>query len=328
MNNIWQELQKPIFILAPMEAVTDHVFRRVVTEAAPPDLFFTEFANATGWVHAGEKAAAGRLTLHQEESVPVIAQIWGVIPDDIAKLAKECKKRGFAGIDINMGCPEKTAIKSGGGAAMCQTPELATKVIAAAKTAGLPVSVKCRLGYSRIDEWEEWLAHLLRQDIAALTVHLRTKKEMSKVPAHWEIMPKIKELRDQIAPQTLLIGNGDVEDYTSGEKIIQQTGIDGVMIGRGIFHNPFCFEKSTVAHAKESLLDLLQYHLKLFQANNESRATNHEPTKPYETLKRFFKIYIRDFPGSAELRNQLMETKSVEQARAILEPKNSEEHYE
>lgn len=319
--NIWQELPKPFFVLAPMEAVTDHVFRRVVAKAAAPDLFFTEFANATGWVHAGEKAAAGRLTLHTNESTPVIAQIWGTIPEDIAKLARECKIRGFAGIDINMGCPEKSAVKSGGGAAMCQTPELAAELIAAAKSAGLPVSVKCRLGYSKLEEWKPWISHLLRQDIAALTVHLRTKKEMSKVPAHWEIMPEIKQLRDEIAPQTVLIGNGDIKDRSHGETLIQNTKIDGVMIGRGVFHNPFCFESRPAEHTKQELLDLLRYHLDLFQIESEQGRANSEPVKPYETLKRFFKIYIRDFPGSSDLRTQLMESRAMQDAYAIL--KNS-----
>lgn len=311
MKTIWQELPQPFFILAPMEAVTDHVFRRVITKAASPDLFFTEFANATGWVHAGEKAAAGRLTLHPEESTPVIAQIWGTIPEDIAKLAAECKARGFKGIDINMGCPEKSAVKSGGGAAMCQNPALAAQIIAAAKSAGLPVSVKCRLGYSRLDEWQTWISHLLQQDLAALTVHLRTKKEMSKVPAHWELMPEIRKMRDEISPSTRLIGNGDIDDRAHGEAMIKETGIDGIMIGRGVFHNPFCFEAAIKDHSKKELLELLCYHLDLFEQNQEH-------TKPYETLKRFFKIYIRDFPGSHELRSSLMEAKFTEEARGII----------
>lgn len=310
MKSIWQELPRPFFILAPMEAVTDHVFRRVVAKASVPDLFFTEFTNATGWVHAGEKAVAGRLKIHKSEQHPLIAQIWGSIPEDIAKLAKHCQQLGYQGIDINMGCPEKSAVKSGGGAAMCQNPALAAEVIKAAKTADLPVSVKCRLGYSKVDEWQNWITHLLKQDIAALTVHLRTKKEMSKVPAHWELMPEIKKLRDEIAPETLLIGNGDVEDRQHGEKLIAETGIDGAMIGRGIFTNIFAFEKETKTHLKEDLLGLLLYHLDLFHQNTAVR--------PYETLKRFFKIYIRDFPGSHELRARLMETKTIEEARVIL----------
>lgn len=311
MKNIWQELEKPFFILAPMEDVTDHIFRRVVTKTAPPDLFFTEFTNATGWVHAGEKAIGGRLILDKAETTPVIAQIWGTIPEDIEKLAKQCKKLGFRGVDINMGCPEKTAVKSGGGAAMCLNPELAAEVVQAAKKSGLPVSVKCRLGYSKLEEWRDWIEHLLKQDIVALTVHLRTKKEMSKVPAHWELMPEIKQLRDEVAPETLLIANGDVEDRLHGQKLIQETGIDGVMIGRGIFTNIFAFEKERSSHTKQELLETLRFHLELFEKNNHIN-------KPYQTLKRFFKIYVRDFAGAHELRNNLMLTHSAKEAQAIV----------
>lgn len=311
MKSIWQEFTKPIFILAPMEAVTDHIFRRVVAKAAKPDLFFCEFTNATGWVHAGEKAVAGRLIIHPDEDYPIIAQIWGSIPEDIAALAKHCKELGYAGIDINMGCPDSSATKSGGGSALINTPERASEIIAAAKTSGLPVSVKTRLGYTRTDEWEAWLGHLLKQDIAALTVHLRTKKEMSKVPAHWELMPAIKLLRDELAPQTVLIGNGDIEDREHALKLVDETGIDGVMLGRGVFTNIFTFEEELREHSREELLQMLEYHLHLFEQNNDYK-------RPYETLKRFFKVYIRDFPGSSELRARLMETKSIEEAREIL----------
>lgn len=308
--NIWQELPKPFFVLAPMEAVTDHVFRRIVHEAAPADLYFSEFTNATGWVHAGEKAVAGRLTIHEDESYPIIAQIWCSEPDDTAKLAAHCKQLGYRGIDLNMGCPAKTAVKNSGGSAMIRQPELAAEMIAAAKTAGLPVSVKTRLGYSTVEEWEGWLTHLLKQDISALTVHLRTKKEMSKVPAHWDLAVNIKELRDQIAPQTLLIGNGDVRDRAHALELIEETGIDGVMIGRGIFTSIFAFENTPNKHSKNDLLNTLLKHLDLFDENNS--------TKPYETLKRFFKIYVRDFPGSHHVRADLMNTTNTDEARAIL----------
>lgn len=338
MKTIWQELPKPFFILAPMEDVTDHIFRRVVARAARPDLFFSEFTNATGWVHAGEKATGGRLFKHPDENYPLTAQIWGGIPEDIAALAQHCKALGYRAIDINMGCPVKHAIKVGGGSALIRSPDLAAEVVAAAKTAGLPVSVKTRLGYSKITEWEPWIGFLLKQDIAALTVHLRTKQEMSKVPAHWELMPEIKKLRDEIAPETLLIGNGDIADRRHGQELIEKTGIDGIMFGRGIFTNIFAFEKNPKEHSKEELLELLHYHLDLFEKahnsnrrhpelgsgsktfNQESMKQVHDdkPGKPYETLKRFFKIYIRDFPGSHELRNQLMQTKTIPEAKTIL----------
>lgn len=294
-----------------MEAVTDVVFRHVIAEAGAPDLWFSEFTNATGWVHAGEKAIGGRLIKTDDEQ-PIIAQIWGGEPGDMEQLAAHCRELGYDGIDINMGCPAKSAIKSGG-SALIRQPELAANAIAAAKTAGLPVSVKTRLGYSRVDEWREWLTHLLRQDIVNLTIHLRTKKEMSKVPAHHELIDDIVALRDEIAPQTLLTINGDIRDRSHGLQIIEQhPGVNGIMIGRGIFHSPFAFEKTARQHTKDELLALLRLQLDLYD-------TWHEHTgRPYDTLKRFFKIYIRDFDGASELRNRLMQTKSTDDARALL----------
>lgn len=315
-----------------MEAVTDVVFRHVVAKAGAPDVWFSEFTNATGWVHAGQKAIGGRLIKTADEQ-PIVAQIWGGEPGDMERLAAHCRELGFHGIDINMGCPAKSAVKSGG-SALIRKPDVAIAAIAAAKTAGLPVSVKTRLGYTHIDEWREWLTTLLAQDIANLTIHLRTKKEMSKVPAHFELIPDIIALRDELAPQTLLTINGDIANRDHGLQLARQfPGLDGIMIGRGVFQDPFCFTRTendgvgSVNHAerthnphsmlhdssrKQELLDLLHYHLDLFDRWQP------QLNRPYETLKRFFKIYIRDFDGAKELRDQLMHTKSTSEARALL----------
>lgn len=312
MQNIWDTLPKPFTILAPMEAVTDVVFRHVVAHAAPPDLMMSEFTNATGWLHAGDKAIGGRLVRTDDET-SLIAQLWGSDPVAMEKLAIHCRELGFAGIDINMGCPDQSAIKGGGGAHMIRTPEVAAAMIAAAKKSGLPVSVKTRLGYSYIDEWREWLTFILEQDVVALTVHLRTKKEMSKVDAHWELMPEIKTLRDKIAPETLLVGNGDVRDRQHALELAEQTGIDGVMIGRGIFHNPYTFELEPTSHTREELLGLLLLQLDYYD-------TYHTLTnRPFETLKRFFKIYVRDFDGASQLREKLMSCKSTDEVRTLID---------
>lgn len=312
MTNFWNELPKPFFVLAPMEAVTDVVFRHVIKTAAESDVYYTEFTNATGWVAAGERAIGTRLVKTDDER-PLVAQLWGSDPRAIAALAKHCARLGYHGIDINTGCPDSSAIKSGSGAALIKNPELITQIIAAAKESGLPVSVKTRLGYSSLDERTEWISHLLQQDIVTLTVHLRTKKEMSKVDAHWEIMPEIKQLRDEIAPQTLLVGNGDVRDRQHGLELVAQTGIDGIMIGRGIFHNPYAFEKDKREHSREELLGLLRLQLDLFDQLSETHGD-----KPYDPLKRFFKIYIRDFPDASVLRDKLMQTKTTDEAREAL----------
>jgi len=294
-----------------MEAVTDVVFRHVVKQAAAPDLFFTEFTNATGWAAAGDKAIGTRLVKTDDEH-PIVAQLWGSEPEAMAKLAVHCKELGYDGIDINMGCPDASAVKSGGGAGLIRTPELASAMIAAAKASGLPVSVKTRLGYSKPDEWSDWLGHLFAQDIANLTIHLRTKKEMSKVPAHFELIDDIKKLRDEIAPQTLLTINGDIRDRQHGLELIEKHGIDGVMIGRGIFHNPFAFEQEPRTHSREELLGLLQLQLDLHDEYEKLAPRKFDP------LKRFFKIYVREFDGAAELRDELMHAKSTDEVRELL----------
>lgn len=313
MPSFWSNLPRPFFILAPMEAVTDVVFRHVVAEAARPDVFFTEFTNASSYAsEKGIQSTRGRLAFTEDEQ-PMVAQIWGNKPDQFAFMARGLADMGYSGIDINMGCPDKSVVKGGSGSGLINTPELAAQLIVAAKESGLPVSVKTRLGYSSVDEWRGWLTHLLKQDIVNLTIHLRTRREMSKVPAHFELIPEIKKLRDEIAPQTLLTINGDIRDREHGEALIAEYGVDGVMIGRGVFSNPFAFENEKQTHSKDELLSLLHLHLDLF----DKYSTELEPRR-FEPLKRFFKIYVRDFSGASELREQLMHAKDTNEVRQIL----------
>lgn len=294
-----------------MEAVTDVVFRHVIAQSARPDVFFSEFTNATGWFRAGDKAIGGRLVKTDDEN-PIVAQLWGSDPEAMRAMSSHVAELGYDGIDINMGCPDQSAIKGGGGADMIRHPDRAEAIIAAAKTAGLPVSVKTRLGYTYVDEWREWLRFLLSQDIAVLTIHLRTKKEMSKVPAHFELIPEIKILRDEIAPQTLLVINGDIADRAQGVKLCEHYGVDGAMIGRGVFTNPYAFSDRADRPTREELIALLHSQLNLFDQYQP------QMVRPFETLKRFFKIYIRDFDGASDLRDHLMHTKSTGEVREIL----------
>lgn len=315
MNNFWQDLPKPFFALAPMEAVTDVVFRHVIAKAGAPDVYFTEFTNTASYCSPkGLHSTRGRLAFTEDEQ-PIVAQIWGNNPEHFRQMAHGLKEQGFAGIDINMGCPDKTVVKGGSGSALIRTPELAADIIAATKEAGLPVSVKARLGDKNIDEWQDWLGHLLKQDIANLTIHLRTRKEMSKVEAHFELIPAIKALRDDIAPQTLLTINGDIQDRQHGLELVKEHDIDGIMIGRGVFKNPFAFADDGAESGtnQSNLLELLNYHLDLFDKNN----TPEQPRR-YDPLKRFFKIYLHSFPGAAEVRESMMKAKSTDEARELL----------
>jgi len=313
MTSFWKSLPQPYFILAPMEAVTDVVFRHVIAEAGKPDVFFTEFTNTNSWCSPrGKHSTRGRLTFTPDEQ-PIVAHIWGNVPEYYAEMSRGMAELGFSGIDINMGCPAPNVAPKGSGSGLINTPENAAAIIAAAKEGGLPVSVKTRLGYTRVDEWEGWLTHLLQQDIANLTIHLRTRKEMSKVPAHYELIDEIIALRNRIAPDTLLTINGDIRDRKHGLQLIaEHPGVNGVMIGRGVFHNPFAFALEARPHTREELITLLQHQLDLFDKYES------DMRKPFETLKRFFKIYIRDFDGASELRDALMHTKNTAEVRELL----------
>lgn len=295
-----------------MEAVTDVVFRHVVAKAGRPDIFFTEFTNTASFCSPkGIHSTRGRLAFTEDEH-PMVAQIWGRNPEHFKEMAHGLKDLGFKGIDINMGCPDKSVVKGGAGSGLIRTPELAAEIIAATKDAGLPVSVKTRLGDVRVDEWREWLTLILKQDVVNLTIHLRTRKEMSKVPAHYELIPEIKALRDEIAPHTLLTINGDIRDRAHGLELAEQYGVDGIMIGRGIFMNPYAFSAG-VMPTREEILALFTYHLDLYDKYNAELET-----RPFDPLKRFFKIYVREIPGAAELREKLMHTKSTDEVRELL----------
>jgi len=313
-DNFWRHLPRPFFVLAPMEDVTDVVFRHVVSEAARPDVFFTEFTNTESYCHPeGKHSVRGRLTFTEDEQ-PMVAHIWGDKPEYFRQMSIGMAKQGFKGLDINMGCPVPNVAAKGKGCGLIRRPEVASGLIQAAKAGGLPVSVKTRLGYTYVDEWRDWLTHLLKQDIANLSIHLRTKKEMSKVDAHWELIPEIKKLRDKVAPDTLLTINGDIPDRQTGLELAHQYGVDGIMIGRGVFKNPFAFEKEPEDHSSKELIDLLRLHLDLF----DKYSTEFEP-RPFKPLRRFFKIYVRGFRGAGELRNQLMMTESTDEVRELLD---------
>ncbi|RHH67314.1 MULTISPECIES: tRNA dihydrouridine synthase [Vagococcus] len=312
-TNFWQDLPKPFFILAPMEDVTDVVFRHVVKEAGAPDVFFTEFTNSDSFCHPdGKESVQGRLVFEEDEQ-PIVAHIWGDNPEYFRQMSTELKEMGFKGIDINMGCPVPNVATRGKGSGLILRPDVAAELIAAAKEGGLPVSVKTRIGYHSQDEMIDWLTHILKQDIANLSIHLRTRDEMSKVPAKWELIPEILALRDEIAPNTLITINGDVLDRQMGLELVEKYGVDGVMIGRGIFKNPYAFEKEPKNHSTEDLLGLLRLQLDL-----QDEYAKQVP-RSIVGLHRFFKIYVKGFPGASDLRVSLMNTKSTDEVRALLD---------
>jgi nifR3 family TIM-barrel protein len=312
MNNFWTKLKRPFFVLAPMDEVTDVVFREVVTRVGQPDVLFTEFTNVEGLNSRGREKLLPRLK-YTENQRPIVAQIWGHEPDNYFKTAQDLVKMGFDGIDINMGCPVKKITKHGSCSALIENPTLAAEIIAATKkgAAGkIPVSVKTRLGFHQI-KTEEWITFLLKQDIAVLTVHGRTAKEMSKVPAHWDEIKKAVEIRNKLGVKTLIVGNGDVENYQDGINKAKETGVNGIMIGRGIFKDVFAFLDKKPKVSEEEMLNLLLFHARLFLETYKGQ-------RYFLILRRFFKIYVNSFYNGKQLKEKLVQTSNIEEVEKII----------
>jgi len=314
MKSFWHTLPKPFTVLAPLDGVTDVVFRQIITEIGRPDVFFTEFTMCEGLLSAGRERVEENLLFNSDQK-PIIAQIWGTKPDTFYQVARDVKERGFIGIDINMGCPDRTVIRGGACSGLIHNPSLAAEIIQATKEGAgdLPVSVKTRIGFEK-ESIEEWIGFLLKQNLAALTVHLRTVRELSKVPAHWENMSEVVTLRNEIAPETILIGNGDIRSLTEVKEKSAQYGCEGFMIGRGVFANPWVFnaEVDFETVSIEEKVSLYLHHISLFEKQWQGK-------KNFALLKKFAKTYINNFPDAVAMREKLMETKKIEDLRSILE---------
>lgn len=318
MKSIWTSLPTPTLLLAPMEGVTDTVFRRIVALCAKPDLSMTEFTNVEGYFSIGKERIAESLRFTPEEQ-PLIAQIWGNNPETMEQMAIVLCSMGFVGIDINMGCPDRNVMAHGCGAALIETPDIAKALVKAVKRGiessgrDIPVSVKTRLGLKNI-QTHSWISFLLEQGLDALTVHARTAKELSKVPAHWDEIEKVVTLRDTMGIATKIIGNGDVKDAKDAKEKSKQHGVDGVMIGRGIFENMWAFDRSEHPHVgtTSELFGIMKTHIQMFEKEWGN-------TKNYATLKKFFKIYIKGFDGASEVRDRIMQTNTSKEALAILD---------
>ncbi len=311
MSSFWRRLPRPITALAPMEDVTDTVFRRIVARCGPPGVFYTEFTSTDGLCSAGREAVAARL-LYTAEERPIVAQIWGTKPELHFRAAREIASMGFDGVDVNMGCPVKKIIKSGACAALIENPTLAAELIRATRegAGGLPVSVKTRCGTRR---WrtEEWGAFLLEQRPEALIIHGRIAKDESKFPARWDEVARVVRLRDEAASDVLVLGNGDVRSLAEVEEKAAVYGVDGVMIGRGIFETPYLFrDRLPQPWPPVERLRLLQQHLALYR---ETWGERH-----YPRLKKFYKMYVSGFAGASHLRSEIMKTDTVVEAEDLV----------
>lgn len=303
-------------VLAPMDDVTDVVFRQIVTDCYPPDLFFTEFVNVEALQSRGREVALRRLMFAGDR--PLIAQIWGKNPDNFYKSAQDLVKMGgFVGVDLNFGCPDKKVVKNGTGGGTINFPGLAKEIITATRSGldgKLALSVKTRIGFKDYDE--SWIKLLLEQDLDMLSIHFRTVREMSKYPARWQQHAKrVRELRDQISPRTILVGNGDVTSYIQAEQYANQFGYDGVMIGRGIFGDPYVFSSNSSwdEMPASQKINIYRSHLNIYSK------TYPNSERKFDPIKKFCKVYINGFEGAGELRANLMNCRSVEESLEVLQ---------
>ena len=317
--NFWKDIKKPFLALAPMADVTDAAFRRMFAKYGKPDVTWTEFVSADGLCLAPEEGRKRLLKAFEyiEAERPVVAQIFGSNPEYIEKAAVMVCELGFDGVDINMGCPDRSVEKQKAGAALIKTPELAKEIILAAKRGAgdMPVSVKTRVGYNK-DELEIWLPALLSAEPALITIHARTRKEMSLVSARWERVKRAVEIRDEVQRnskvKTLIAGNGDVASREEAFKRVEETGADGVMIGRGVFGNPWFFNPEI---KKENLpieeqLKVMVEHTKLFEELCSY--------KSFVVMKKHYKAYCHGFDGAKELRVRLMEAENAGEVERLV----------
>ncbi len=319
MKNFWDNIPRPVMALAPLANVTDAAFRKLIAKYSKVPggasyVTWTEFVSADGLILATPegKAKLMRDLVYSEAERPIVAQLFTSNPETMEKAARLAQDLGFDGVDINMGCPDKSIEKQGAGAKLITTPDIALEVIAAAKRGcpNIPVSVKTRLGYNK-DILDEWLRKLLLANPAAVTIHARTRKEMSKVDAHWDRVKRAVEIRNEVGSSAVILGNGDVKNLEEAHARVKETGCDGVMIGRGIFGTPWLFANLDEAKTVKQRLQIAVEHTKLFEELLGD-------IKSFAIMKKHFKAYVEGFDGARELRAELMETTNAQEVEETI----------
>lgn len=317
----WKKIKKPILTIAPMSGVTDEPFRLMFLKYGKPAFFWTEFISIDALCSKKGRNYCLRVLNFFSKERPIIAQIFGSDPKLFEKAAKEIKALGFDGIDINMGCPDRDIEKQGAGASLIKNPKLAKEIIRATikgAQSGLkkiPVSVKTRIGYDK-NEIKKWIPVLLKENIAVLTIHFRTRNELYLAPAHWELAKEVVALRNKYAFKTLILGNGDVKSLEEAKQLIKETGLDGIAIGRGVLGNPWFFS-SKIPNIQQRLRAIVE-HAKIFDNSHKDEINNKKYYKKFASIKKHFHAYTKGFRGAKELRDSLMKVKDTAETKKVI----------
>ena len=312
MAGFWTHLVKPFFVMAPMADVTDVPFRSVIAACGRPDVFYTEFVSAHGLASAGRDRLLLDLAITKSDH-PIVAQFFGTLPEHMEAAGRLARELGFDGVDINMGCPDRSIMKQGAGASLIRSPALARELVAAVRqgAGGLPVAVKTRLGLSATQEMDSWIPGLLEARPDVLIVHGRTVAEMSAVPAHWDCIARAATMAHERG--TLCVGNGDVDSRAHGIRLAGAAGADGVMVGRGIFHDPWLFSATRAGQpaSPRERVEILLRHTDAWTAHWHG-------IKSFDLMKKFFKAYVSGWAGAVRLRSRLMEARDAASVHAII----------
>ena len=299
--------------LAPMAGVTDLTFR-LICKSYGADGLTTEMVSAKG-LYFGNKQTADLMRLDEREK-PAAIQIFGSDPDIIAEIVPQVVEYGAAAIDINMGCPMPKIVNNGDGSALMKNPSLAGEIVRkAAYASSIPVTVKIRKGWDR-DTAAEFAKVLEANGAAAITVHGRTREQLYQGKADWDTIRAVKK-----AVKIPVIGNGDIFTAADARRMLEYTGCDGVMVGRGAQGNPFIFrqikeyfETGTVTYfpSHRDKLNQALEHVKILCAEKGENCGVKEARK-------HIAWYIKGIPHSSELKNKVFTVTALSDMVELLE---------
>jgi len=310
--SFWNELKAKGIVLglSPMDGVTDAPFRFMLAKTGKPDVMFSEFVSVDGLHHATRERKERMLKafVYDESERPVVAQVFGSIPELFAEAAELIERLRFDGMDINMGCPSKTVSEHGCGAGLIRTPALALKILQTAKGATkLPVSVKTRVGVSDVGEMEEWIEAIMEASPANLSLHGRTLKQMYTGQADWEAIGRAATIVHRHGG--MILGNGDVKSITEAEDKVREFWVDGVLFGRATFGNPAFFVSKGEASREQKLSWMVEHAHKYEEVYG---------TGWFAPMRKHLAWYAHGFPGAAELRAELMRTNSAGEVEEVV----------
>ncbi len=318
MSFSWSTIDRPIVALAPMAGVTDASYRQLIKQIAPDTVVYTEFLS-TDAIHYGASKTMGMLAFDPVVEFPFVVQVFGKEPEHFLSAAKVIESMGANGIDINMGCPAAKVVSSCHGSALIQKPELAQALVEATKKeVSIPVSVKTRLGWTTPDTLIPFCKKLVDAGADALAIHGRTYHEKFSGQADWDPIYELKNAVD-----VPVLGNGDI--FTAQDALDKIGNLDGVMIGRGTFGNPWLMKDVADALAtgkapEKPTVETISFAEKVpfILSHCELAVRTKGEKRGMMEMRKHLASYIKGIDGARELRSQLVRVEKIAEVEKAL----------